>query len=336
MPGDRDTFIAYGQAWANVSNTPFREYKHWEHEGGISTPLIAHWPAGLKRRGELDPRPTHLVDVMATLVELSHARYPEAPIQPVEGRTLTTAFEGKPEAERVIYFEHEGNRAVRQGQWKLVAKGPKGAWELYDMAADRTETTDLASANPDRVKTMAAMWDAWAKRTGATPWPWKDGDGVTSKFSAERHFALKPGDVLKGEAAPNTGGKSITIRTHLDAPGDGVIIAQGGTAHGFTLYLKDNTPTFAARINNKLHSIAAKDKLPANAPADLTAKLAADGAVTLTVNGKEAARAKFPKALARTPADPLSVGSDTNAPVGDYAAPWTFKGKLGAVQLDLE
>ena len=171
MPGPPDTFMAYGQAWANVSNTPFREYKHWEHEGGISTPLIAHWPRGISRKGDLEPQPGHLIDLMATAVEVSGATYPEKGIPPMEGVSLRPAFEGKPLGRSVpIFFEHEGNRAVREGQWKLVSKHP-GRWELYDMEADRTELNDLTAQEPDRARSLEAQWNAWAKRVGVEPWP---------------------------------------------------------------------------------------------------------------------------------------------------------------------
>lgn len=177
MPGPRDTYIAYGQAWANVSNTPFREYKHWNHEGGISTPLIAHWPEGIKRRGELERQPGHLIDLMATCVDVAGAKYPTQyeghDIQPLEGKSLAPAFAGQPIEREAIYWEHEGNRAVRMGKWKLVAKGPGGKWELYDMTADRTEMHNLASAEPERVKQMVAKWEGWANRARVLPWIWK-------------------------------------------------------------------------------------------------------------------------------------------------------------------
>ncbi len=176
MPGPADTFIAYGQSWANVSNTPFRYYKHFVHEGGISTPLIVHWPAGIKRHGELEQQPGHLIDVMATCVDVAGAKYPtsfrEHTIQPPEGSSLVPAFEGKPIQREAIFWEHEGNRALRVGPWKLVAKGPRGPWELYDMDKDRTEMHDLAAAQPERVREMTAAWERWAQRTKATPWPW--------------------------------------------------------------------------------------------------------------------------------------------------------------------
>ena len=174
MPGPADTYIAYGRNWANVSNTPFREYKHWVHEGGISTPLICHWPAGIKARGSLFHEPGHLIDIMATCVDVSGARYPTQyqgnDIQPKEGVSLAPAFQGKSLGTRAIYWEHEGNRAVRQGKWKLVSKHP-GGWELYDIAADRTEMHDLAAQNPEKVQELKALYESWAQRCGVQPWP---------------------------------------------------------------------------------------------------------------------------------------------------------------------
>ena len=179
MPGPADTYIGYGQAWANVSNTPFREYKHWEHEGGISTPLIAHWPKGIvaSKLGALEKTPAHLIDLMATCVDLGRANYPLEKdgnrIQPMEGVSVAPAFTGNPiNRPSPIYWEHEGNRAMRDGAWKLVSKHP-GEWELYDMNLDRTETNNLASSQPARVQAMSEQWNAWAKRVGVSSWPLK-------------------------------------------------------------------------------------------------------------------------------------------------------------------
>jgi len=174
MPGPADSYVAYGRNWANVSNTPFRLYKHWVHEGGISTPLICHWPGRIKSPGSLCKTPGHLIDIMATCVDVSGVTYPTKrngqAILPMEGKSLRPLFEGKALAERPLFWEHEGNRAVRQGKWKLVSKHP-GGWELYDMEKDRTEQNNLAEVHPEKVAEMKTLYDGWAKRCGVHSWP---------------------------------------------------------------------------------------------------------------------------------------------------------------------
>ena len=152
--GGPGSLFSYGSGWANACNTPWRLYKHYSHEGGISTPLIVHWPAGMKRSGELDHRPGHVVDLMATCVDAAGATYPQTvagnAILPMEGRSLLAAFRGESPQPRALFWEHEDNRAVRDGNWKLVAlRG--GPWELYDLETDRTELNNLAPRHPDIV-----------------------------------------------------------------------------------------------------------------------------------------------------------------------------------------
>jgi arylsulfatase len=162
--GGPGTFMSYGSAWANACNTPWRLYKHYGHEGGISTSFIMHWPAGIAAKGEFRAQPSHLIDIMATCVDVGGAKYPSAaPILPMEGRSLRPAFENKPIERDFLAWEHEGNRAIRSGDWKLASlKGQ--TWELYNIATDRTELHDLASQYPERVKDLAAKWQQWAER----------------------------------------------------------------------------------------------------------------------------------------------------------------------------
>jgi arylsulfatase A-like enzyme len=173
MPGPEDTYQSYGVPWANVSNTPFREYKHWVHEGGISTPLIVHWPEGVEEQGVLRTQPAQLPDMMATFLEVAGAEYPTErdghQVQPLEGFSMTPIFRDEPPGREVLYWEHEGNCAVRKEQWKLVCKYP-GGWELYDIKADRTELNDLAAEHPEVVAELSGLYEAWASRCNVMPW----------------------------------------------------------------------------------------------------------------------------------------------------------------------
>jgi arylsulfatase len=155
--GARDSYHGYGAGWAHVSNTPFRLYKHWVHEGGISTPLIARWPKGIAGAGTIYRHPAHLIDFMATAVELSGATYPRSfkgqPITPMRGVSLVPVFKGTQEPLRSapLFWEHQGNAAVRDGRWKLVRREDDSiGWELYDLDLDRTETHNPARPHKSR------------------------------------------------------------------------------------------------------------------------------------------------------------------------------------------
>jgi arylsulfatase A-like enzyme len=186
MAGPEDTFIGYGRGWANVSNTPFREYKHFAHEGGISTPLIVHWPSGIdpSRNGRLEHQPGHVIDIMATCADVAGGVYPkkfgEHEIIPVEGVSLRPAFSGKSlERSDALYFEHHLNCAIRDGDWKLVCKGQAGrevkdfGWELYNVKTDRAELQDVADKNSEKVEELLAKWEKWAVSANVQPWPYK-------------------------------------------------------------------------------------------------------------------------------------------------------------------
>jgi arylsulfatase A-like enzyme len=176
IPGGPETYCSYGVAWANLSNTPFREYKHWIHEGGISTPLIVHYPAGLDATaaGELRTTPAQLPDIMATILDVTGAEYLSeregVPVKPCEGFTMTPIFANDEGFERTyLYWEHEGNRAIRKDNWKLVRKWP-GDWELYDMDTDRTELNDLLADRPAIRGELSAEYFRWAHRAQVMDW----------------------------------------------------------------------------------------------------------------------------------------------------------------------
>lgn len=178
-PGSARSFLGIGPGWSTASNTPFRLHKSWNHEGGIATPLIVHWPAGISARGALRQAPAHFVDVVPTLLELAGASAPASwsgesrPALP--GRSLVPAFAADVAIDRdFLFFKHEGNRGLRVGDWKIVAAGPSSPWELYDLAHDRAEDHDLAAREPGRVHDLAAIWtraDEEYQRQGATGKP---------------------------------------------------------------------------------------------------------------------------------------------------------------------
>ena len=173
LAGPDDTWLSTGPSWANASNTPFRMFKHFTEEGGIATPFIAYWPGKIKKRGSITSEVGHVIDLLPTFVDVAGAEYPKSfggrAITPVEGKSLVPLFSGKHLKERTLFWEHEGNRAVRSGKWKLVADHGK-QWELYDLEHDRTELTNLASKEPQKVAELSAAYDSWAKRCGVIPW----------------------------------------------------------------------------------------------------------------------------------------------------------------------
>jgi len=173
MPGPPDTYQSYGVNWANLSNTPFRLYKHYVHEGGIATPLIVHWPNQVSQPGSLYREPGHIIDIMPTLAEVAGAEYPDSldnrEILPPEGISLLPVIRGEEiQRDKPLFWEHGTNKAIRQGQWKLVATW-NGDWELYNLEEDRTELNNLADQYPERVRKMKERWEKWALRTHVKP-----------------------------------------------------------------------------------------------------------------------------------------------------------------------
>jgi arylsulfatase len=177
VAGPRECYVSCGAGWAYAQNTPFRRYKGWVHEGGIATPLIAHWPGAIEA-GRITEQVGHVVDLLPTFAEIVGVTYPAMRrgqrLLPPEGESLASVLRGAsalPNERDAICWKAFGNRAVRQGRWKLVQDMNVGRWELYDATSDRTETRDLAGQNAGRVAELTAVWNAWAERTGSDRQP---------------------------------------------------------------------------------------------------------------------------------------------------------------------
>ena len=205
-PGPDTTFQAVELPWANVSNTPFRFFKRWIHEGGISTPFIVHWPDKVAESTIIDNVPMHITDISATIYDAIGASYPSEyngnEITPLEGESIVPILDGKEWArEKPVAVEHEGNRGIRIGEWKLVAEWDK-PWELYNIPEDRTEQHDYAASEPKRVASMIEEYDAWAERAGVVLWP------VRPEFLAKR-FKGKRDHISQHRGAGNVGQRRV-------------------------------------------------------------------------------------------------------------------------------
>lgn len=310
------SYVSYGSGWANACNTPWRLYKHYAHEGGIRTPLIVHWPQGLKTKaGSMTTQPASITDFMPTLVQMCGATYPTErggkSIIPTVGTNLMPIFNGGQIAARTLCVEHEGNRMVREGDWKLVALRDK-SWELYNLGSDPTEMRDLSAQDANRVKKMSADWQTWA----------------------EEHDVVKPksAGTTDSTSNPQIVGKALTITCKVTpkAP-SGVILAQGGDQRGYALYLDEGKPVFIVRQQGKLYT-AASTNVPGGS-FSLEAHLQKDGTMTLAVNGAIVARGKAPGVFTVQPKDELSIGEDSLSAVGDYKAPYALEGKVEDVKV---
>jgi arylsulfatase A-like enzyme len=348
--GDSQSRVFLGMNWATLANTPLRRFKHFTHEGGISTPLIAYWPKGIPkaRDGKLEKQPGHLVDIMATVMDVTGTKYPKTynghDIHSMDGVSLRPAFKGQPlNCPQPIFWEHEGNRAIRSGKWMMVSK-LKEPWELYDIEADRTEQHDLIAQQPALARDLQAQWENWAAESYIDQWPgrhrndWGDEDPPPSGEAGSKAMAfdLKMGADLSRDDSPMIAGRGIDITAHLGTKhGDGVIVAQGGTAAGYALYLKDGKVELATRIGGEPTYLTAPDALP-EGPVIVTASLMRGGTYRIQINGKVVASKKSTALLKTMPVDGLQVGRDTGGLVGRYEAQNNYQGDIDSVHIELK
>jgi arylsulfatase len=310
--GGRGTHQSYGSAWSNLGNTPFRLYKHFTHEGGISTPFIAHWPAGIGKPDQWIRDPAHVMDVMPTLIEATGASYPTKlkgnTITPLEGNSLIPAMKGDPIPERTIGFDHQAAHAIRQGNWKAVysKRMPHELkWELYHLAQDRCEMNDLAEQQPARLKQMTADWDKWARRVGVI---WNN-----------------PAAKVTKRDSPEIANKPLKIDVTIDATKPhGVVLAQGGNQHGYALHFIEGVPTFDVRVRGKVTRVSTGK--PVTGRIQLTATL--DKNLVLLRIGDQEHYKRSPGLIPVQPIDDLSIGLDDRTAAGDYQAPNPFNGKI--------
>ncbi|MEY2999844.1 MAG: Arylsulfatase [Verrucomicrobiota bacterium] len=332
MPGPDDTYTAYKENWANVSNAPFRKYKHYVHEGGISSPLIVHWPARLgEGNGDrLVREPAHLIDIMSTCLEAASVRYPVQrrgiPLQSLEGTSLLNVMTGRSSglAERSLFWEHEGNRAVRRGQWKLVALDAE-SWELYDLDQDRGEMRNLVSTYPRVAAELAAEWHAWATRSKVLPLGgWMDLD------DGQVALDLKEGETLPVEKSPLLKGHEVSFALRvLEGPFEGVLLQQGSASDGYALSMENDCLRLTMRNDGEASSMTLAG-LP-RAPFTIRGSIAANGRARLSIDDRRV-DGRLGKPFKTDPTSGLQVGSSE---WGDRAASAStaFQGRLGFVTI---
>lgn len=328
LPGPDGTYVSYGENWANVCNTPFRNYKQHVHEGGVASPLIAHWPRGIVMPGRIAHDPAHLIDIMATCIDVAGADYPEQlnghSIHPLPGTSLRPVFKNHTLPQRTFFWEHQGSHAIRSGDWKLVADGAEARWALYNLKNDRTEQVDVSAQYPERAVQLAAEWTQLAEQNNALPWPWGiSGDG----------YVLRPGDSYGGVRSPDLSGKSFAIVANgiFSEQSTGVICAQGDSSHGFALFCENGRLCFGVRFSKELYD---QVSIPLTASSQVEARWQEGKGMAVFVNGQVAEKPLMHKQLfEKKPDEFISCGSDKSQAVGIYLAPFKFSGKIDQVTL---
>ena len=333
-PGSETTWGYIGAYWANALNTPYRYWKVEAFEGGCHTPMIVHWPQGLKTStGSFTDQTGHVIDLTPTCLDLAGLTAPKElnghNLKPIEGKSLAPIFKAQTrDGHKNLYFEHEGGRALLSGDgWKLVASAGK-PWELYNVAVDATETHNLAERESERVDAMNQLWVKWADRVGADVPAHLRRSASQKQLIPGQPMELQTGLILSGADAPLIAKTPFLVEvTVLDAGKGGVIFSQGAQVQGWSLFVRDQHPVFAVRRDGQLHEIVGKTTLGAD-ETKLAAELFGDGRMSLLANGVEVATGQSDGLISSQPNDPLVVGDDKMGSVGTYPTPSPFGGKV--------
>ncbi len=354
--GEDETFPHYPMGWACVSNTPYRLYKQYAHLGGVADPLIVSWPRRISARGEIRRQFAHVVDLYPTILEAAGVERPEAyrgrALKPIEGQSFLSTFASPDAPTRAEqYFELGGNRAYLDGDWRLVARHERGRpfeedrWELYHLPTDPNELNDRASAEPERVRALAAKWTEAADRYGVFP---LDDRNLVLRLVQERQAIgirrnwvfLPPVERISRDVAPIVCGLAHEIEVTCTRRGDGVLLAHGSRHAGYALYVKDGRLFYEQSLVPWVERIEG----PALPTGELRIKYVQtmrarpfDGDGALYVNGRRLATHRFERVLFSTSYDGFSIGADLGNRVSTaYVGPNPFQGDIARVEIDVD
>ncbi|WP_205195146.1 arylsulfatase [Chitinophaga sp. Cy-1792] len=360
--------IPVGWAWA--MNTPFQWGKQIaSHLGGTRNPLVISWPGHITDVGGVRSQFHHVIDIVPTILDVAHIQQPEevngVKQKPIEGVSMVYTFKdaGATSPRKTQYFEMFGNRALYNDGWIATCRHgrlpwenqgsysfDKDVWELYDLDHDFSESNNLASQNPQKLKELQDMFWVEAKKYNVLPLDDRfieraDPTLRPSLIEGVTKFTYYPGTVRVAEnSSPNIKNKSHTITASLNKTGDGVIVAAGGTVAGYALYVKGGKLIYDYNYFSNTHYIVTSTQILPPGPCIVKMEfnyegggVGKGGTVTLYLNNKKIGQGRVDKTVfGRFSADEtFDVGEDLGSPVGDYSAPFTFRGSIGKVDIDL-
>lgn len=354
--GETQWFNNYPLGWAMAGNTPCKFYKQNTHGGGVRDPLVMHWPAGFdaSEAGTLRHQFHHVSDVSPTMLEVIGVGLPKVmngvDQMPLHGTPMTYTFAGAsaPTKKKVQHFEMLGHRGIVADGWKAVTLHlprttmDQDVWELYDLNTDFSETNDLATANPDKLRELEALW--WEEAAKYKVLPVDDGSGSRLRRPVRKKFVLWPGlERVPSDASPRLTNTSYTIAAHITVPAngcEGVLLSEGDRWAGIVMFVQDGKPCFHYHFPLERHEVRGTQSLT---PGDhtitwrLTKVERASGRGTLSVDGVEVASVDIPRIIRGwMPFNGLHVGRNNGAPVGTtYEAPFPFTGTLHRIEVQL-